>query len=145
MKIARFAITASKYADNYQLVFVLVSCLPCSSVCFALIQGSFSCMYLLPFSPGRSLQTMHPGIYILPQAFNFSFCSLNFFNQGFICFIHYLIMKLRNFAIRQFMHQHKSAVYKISKDGHQFTINRILETFPGKFTVLWFRVAIVVK
>ena len=37
------------------------------------------------------------------------------------------------------MHQHKGAVYKISKDVYQFTVVPVLEIFPGKIIVFCFR------
>src|SRR5687768_2612716 len=42
-------------------------------------------------------------------------------------------------AIRELVHQHKSAVHKISEDRNQFTVDPVLEIFPGKIIVFGLR------
>ena len=58
--------------------------------------------------------------------------------QLMIQFIHQRCVQRRHFAFAQLVHQHKSAINKISKNGYQLTVDSILKSLPSKLAVFCF-------
>ena len=73
------------------------------------------------------------------RLFNFIFCIVDVFCNLIVFFICYRNIKSWYFALAKFMHQHKSAVHVITKNGNKFTVYGILKSFPRKLAVFAFR------